>query len=345
MTNYFTLVSEIINKSILFTFQYIYKTCKIETIEDRYHKDKMNDNDKINTMNKVILKFNNSDEFIIVKNNIMNLMENKTLTNKFNVSSESILNKTNNKMHIIFKMNCICIYFNHYYISGSTMFIFLNSIVNGSPPTFFKTNPLLGIAFLPFYIYDLCCLKKLEYTKRENQTVDFITESNLNTGNKRFYLYSTIMRNIYTSLQLNRPMTVALTVAFDELPYLNNNVGIIMIQYNITDTVEIIERKIKNAGYQAYVSNFILNCPLPNLSSFELRDYVDCIISSMYIKSDFDFKIGWNCCKPTVEQMYVGSVSLLHSNGTMDINMVMNTCSSNYNKINTLEYVEHFFEE
>jgi hypothetical protein len=142
---------------------------------------------------------------------------------------------------------------------------------------------------------------------------------------------------------MNRPMIAALTVAFDEVHYINNNVGLIIIEYNITDTIEILKKKIKNASYQAYVSNFILNCPLPDYSSFELRDYVDCIISSMYIKSDYDFTIGWNTSKSIKEQMYVGSVSIIHSDNSMDLNMVFNTCSLNYE--NSEKYIEDFFEE
>jgi hypothetical protein len=40
-------------------------------------------------------------------------------------------------------------------------------------------------------------------------------------------------------------MVVALSVAFDELPYINNNVGLIIIKYEITDTIEILENKKK----------------------------------------------------------------------------------------------------
>jgi hypothetical protein len=137
-------------------------------------------------------------------------------------------------------------------------------------------------------------------------------------------------------------MVVALSIAFDELPYINNNVGLIIITYEIKDTVETIGKKIKNAYYQAYCSNFIVNCPLPHIGNIELRDYIDCIITSMYIKTDYDFKIAWNCSKTTVEQMYVGSLSILHSDNTMDINMCMNTCSSNYT--NTYKCIDNFFD-
>lgn len=341
MKNIFSNVTTLFNDSILKIFNIIYKVCKIENMEDKYHIEKKDNN---NLMNKVKLEFVNEKELELVKNNIRNIIENNDFLNKYNITTESILNKTNNKLFVVYNNYNIYIYFNHYYISGSTMFLLLNNIVNGKAPKFLKTNPLYGILYLPYYIYDMMLLQKKKYIKTDKQIVHYmIDKNNIIMFNKKFCLYLSILQKIYISLQMKNDMIVAITLAFDELQYINNNVGVIIIKYNINDTLEILEKKIKNASYQAYVSNFILNCPFPSLVNFELRDYVDCVISSMYIKSDLDFKIGWNCCKPTIEQMYVGSVSILHSNMTMDINMVFNTCSTNYKK--SFECIENFFEE
>ena len=40
--------------------------------------------------------------------------------------------------------------------------------------------------------------------------------------------------------------------------------------------------------------------------------------------------------------MYVGSISIIRSNNTMDINMCFNTCSKNYN--NPYNYIDNYFE-
>jgi hypothetical protein len=293
-------------------------------------------------MNKVKIEFIKENEFNTVKNNVLDIINNKDFLKKYDITSDSILNNANNKLVISFKNNCIYIHFNHYFISGSTMFILLNKMVNSNSPIFLQTNPFLGIIYLPFYIYDLILLKKREYIKTEKQIEHIIVEKNVNAKNKRCYLYLSILNKVYKSLQLNRPMVVALSTAFEELPYIKNNVGLIIINYEIKDTIEILEQKLKKAYYQAYCSNLIVNCPLPNIGNIELRDYIDCIISSMYIKTDFDFKIAWNCSKLPVEQMYVGSVSILHSDNTMDINMCFNTCSSTYN--NSYKYIDNYFE-
>jgi hypothetical protein len=322
---FLTLIT-LFNNIILKFFKYIYKSYKIETLEDKFHNHKKDSK----LMNETIFKFKNENEFNIVKNNILNIIGSEDFLMKYDITLESILNDTNNKVAVSFKDTSIYIYFNHYYISGPTMFILLNRIFNSSSPTFLKTNPFLGIINLPFYLYDMMLLKKKKYLKNNKQTEHLIVEKNIKTNDKRYYLYLNTLKNVYTSLQMNRPMVVALPVAFDELPYINNNVGIIIINYEITDTIETLKNKIINASYQAYCSNFIINCPLPSFGKFEIRNYIDCIISVMYIKTDYDFIMSWNCAKPPIEQMYVGSISLLHSDKTMDINMNFHTCSLNY---------------
>ena len=331
-------VVAIFNNFVLNFFGFLYKYCKFESLEDKFHNHKKNNK----SMNQVKFEFEKDNEFDIVKNNILDMINNEDFLKKYDITTNSILTNTNNKLVISFKNNCIFIYFNHYFISGPNMFILLNKMVNSSPPNFLPTNPFLSIIYLPFYLYDLTLLKKREYVKTEKQIEHIIVEKNINTKNKRCYLYLSILNKIYKSLQLNRPMVVALSVAFEELPYIKNNVGLTIINYEIKDTIETLEEKLKRAYYQAYCSNFIINCPLPNIGNFELRNYVDCIISSMYIKSDFDFKIAWNCSKLPIEQMYVGSVSIIHSDNTMDINMCLNTCSKNYNNSNN--YIDNYFK-
>jgi len=329
------------NYIILSLFAFIYKYCKIDTAEDKFHKHKK-DNKQ---MNKIKFDFEKECEFEIVKKNTLNIIENKDFLKKYGITTESILNNDNNKLTVSFKDKCIYVYFNHYYFSGSKLFILMNQMVNSKCPPFLKTNPFIGLTQMPFYIRDLYLLKKKEYLKNETQVQNLIIEKNINTPNKRYYLYLSVLNKVYNSLQLDRPMVVALSLAFDEIDYINNNIGIIIINYELKDTIETLEAKINKSKYQAYCSNFILNCPLPNINifgNFELRDYVDCIVSALYIKSDYDFKIAWNCSKMPVEQMYVGSVSILRSDNTMDINMCFNTCSKNYNNLH--KSIINYFE-
>lgn len=330
------LLIDLFNNLIFKLFNFIFKTFKIESIEDRFH----NQNKDNNYMNRVKGEFKNENEYDMIKDNIPKIMNNDEFLKKYDITYESILNNTNNKMSISFKDNCMYMSFNHYYVSGSNMFILLNKIFNSDPPTLLKSNPFLGIINLPFYLYYISTLKKKYYPKNNKKIENFIVEKNITTTDKRGYLCHSILSKIYRSLNMKRPMIAAITVGFDDLPYINNNVGLIIIEYEITDTIETLNHKIKKASYQVYCSNFIINCPLPNFGNYELRDYVDCIISTMYIKTDVDFKVAWNCAKPTVEQMYVGSISLLRSDKTIDLNMNFNTCSAYYNNPNSYNFFE-----
>lgn len=227
-------IISIFNSFVLNFFELLYKYCKFESLEDRFHKHKKNNK----SMNKVKIEFVKENEFDIVKNKILDIINNKDFLKKYDITSDSILTNSNNKLVISFKNNCIYIYFNHYFISGPNMFILLNKMVNSSSPKFLPTNPFLGIIYLPFYLYNLTLLKKREYTKTEKQIEHIIIEKNINIKNKRCYLYLNILNKIYKSLQLNRPIVVGLSVAFEELSYIKNNVGLIIINYEIKDTLK-----------------------------------------------------------------------------------------------------------
>jgi hypothetical protein len=185
-------------------------------------------------------------------------------------------------------------------------------------------------------------LTKKSFTKLDIKQTHYLNETNIITDNKRYYVYNNTLNKIYKSLKLDRPMTVALSVGFEELPYINNNVGVIIIKYEETDTIETLEQKITNAGYQAYVSNFILNCPTPNIKTFDLRNYVDCVLTSLYIYTDMNVKIGWNCPKDPVEQMYAGTTSIIKSDNTMDLNIVYTTCCDNFT--NNDKFIDNYFD-
>lgn len=329
----------LVNTFIIYLFTFLYTQCKFETVEDRFHKHKKNGKN----WNKVKIEFKKNDEMNKVKANLLDIINNQDILQKYDVTAESIINNTNNKIAVSFKDNCIFIHFNHYYISGPNMFVFLNRIFNSSPPTFLQTNPFWGIVYMPFYLYESFFLQKRQYVKFKEIKEDFMVEQNITAPNKRCCSYLHILEKVYLSLQLDRPMVVALSIGFDDLPYVRNNVGLIILHYEIFDTIETFSKKMKKAYYQAYCSNFLLNCPLPDIGSIEIRDYVDCIVSSMYIKSDYDFTVAWNCNKPPIEQMYVGSVSVIRSDGTLDVNMCFNSCSSQYQ--NPYKYISNFFEE
>ena len=231
----FNLIS-LFNRFVLCIFGFLYKYCKFESLEDKFHKYKKNNK----FMNKVKFDFVNNKDFNIVKKNTLDIINNVNFLEKYDITSDSIFNNSNNKLVISFKdnCNCICVDFNHYFISGPNMFILFNKMVNSNPPNFLQTNPFLGFIYLPFYLYELSLLKKKEYVQTKKYISHVIVEQNITTKNKRYYLYDSILKKVYKSLQMKRPMVVGLSVGFDEIPYIKNNVGLIIINYDINDTIE-----------------------------------------------------------------------------------------------------------
>jgi hypothetical protein len=104
-------LENLFNNCILLFFSFIYKWCKIETMEDIYHKDKKNNN---KLMNKVKFEFNDKNEYESVKDNVLNIIQNNNFISKYNISTKSILENTNNKLGVSFMKNCIylCVVFN-----------------------------------------------------------------------------------------------------------------------------------------------------------------------------------------------------------------------------------------
>jgi hypothetical protein len=323
---------EFINYLFFTYFYFCYKYLNLNTKEDNYHIDKINSKQ----MNTVIIKISDINDFHNIKNNAYSVASENSIINYLNISLQSIVDYTNNKFHVYLLNNeYIYILFNHYHISGGFMFLLLNKLFYSKEPVYLKTSPLYGIIYLPRYILYLSSLTKKKYNTTNNyQGTKFLKIKNLHSTKKRYYSYWIALNNIYNKLKFNRPITVGISVAFDNINYLNNNVGIIIFEFDINDTIETIEQKIKNNYYQAYCSNFLLHLPTPTFN-YELRDYLDCIISSMYIKSDMDFNIGWNTHKKPREQMYCGLVSVINEkNNTFDLNITFSSNSENFDDNN-----------
>ena len=60
-------IISLFNNCVLYLFGFLYKYCKFETAEDRFHKHKKDNK----SMNMVKFEFAKSDEFNIVKNNVL----------------------------------------------------------------------------------------------------------------------------------------------------------------------------------------------------------------------------------------------------------------------------------
>ena len=319
-----TLVS-IFNNFVIGLLSEFYKYFDVNTLEDSYHKKKKNNKKNMNTF---YLSFKNSNEYYKVKEFIKN--NDDPYYKRKRISLHSIFNGTNNKLNINFNDNFykIEIIINHFYISGSSIISILNKSLFSIPPKYISTNPFYGLITLPRYLFHLKSLKKKSYLSNDNFITKF-EEKNLNNLKcKRYETYLNILRKSYKILNLNRPLTVGISVGFEDISYLNNNVGLIIIEYKNTDTLSDLKKNIEYNMYQAYSSNFLLHLPLSNIFKFEIREYLDCIITSSYVNTDLDVSLGWKNPKEPIEQLYIGSISLIKSDNSIITNTTYCTKST-----------------
>jgi len=219
-----------------------------------------------------------------------------------------------------------------------------------TPPIFLKTNYCLSfyymfhfVSFVITQLWNTTFLNYKYYEKKDTYSSNMIHKKSLFSSNKRYDTYLQILKHIHAGLHTTRPLTVGLAMAFEPLPYLNNNVGIVLIEYTANDTAESLQKKIKDNFYHAYVTNLFLQIPtLLSSSSTNIRNLLDCIISSMYIKSDLNMKIAWNVAKAPVEEVYVGNISQIRSDGSTDLNIVFSSSSKQFQIDERLIEKEYF---
>ena len=103
MKNIFSNVTTLFNDSILKIFNLIYKVCKIENMEDKYHKDLFNDYYNENPKSKTFyngLLFNDVDMLKVLENEGYIQMYNtikKSKTYKNNYLGRRRFSQNNNK--------------------------------------------------------------------------------------------------------------------------------------------------------------------------------------------------------------------------------------------------------
>jgi hypothetical protein len=96
-----------------------------------------------------------------------------------------------------------------------------------------------------------------------------------------------IMQRLYYCLdmkRLRRDLVCILPIAFYNTKTINNNIGILWLTFNETDTVESIKRKMEKNAYQIFGTNFLLSNGLLSTksSSKNTRKNADAIITILF---------------------------------------------------------------
>lgn len=325
-----------INNSFLKLNSIFFKKTNFKTYEDKFQLSKRNNR----IYNIFMIKFENPQEYRLIKERIK-FIPNEYFCKKYNLDFKSILNDTNNKLFIIFldKDYIIRLCFNHFYISGSQLLNYLNKIFS-SKIVYPKTDFVAGMINLPKYIKTINNYKKKTYPKKKFEGTIYEYKENIIAEDKRFYTYWYLIKKICDALKLDS-ILVGIIIGFDNIDYLNNNIGVIIIDFKKNDTVNDIKKKFIKNGYQIYSSNLTLHSPL-HFNMPQIRDYVDCIISCCYLKTDMKVRMGWNLANDPVEEVYVGAVSVIKNDGSFDLNTCISTKSTRFKEYKN--YENNFFE-
>jgi len=128
-----------------------------------------------------------------------------------------------------------------------------------------------------------------------------------------------IMQRLYYCLNirsLGRDLVCILPIAFYNTKTINNNIGILWLTFNETDTVESIKRKMEKNAYQIFGTNFLLSNGLLSTksSSKNTRKNADAIITILFTDETNNIQISWTYPSVADYPVYVAVHSRLSEN-------------------------------
>ena len=127
------------------------------------------------------------------------------------------------------------------------------------------------------------------------------------------------MQRLYYCLNirsLGRDLVCILPIAFYNTKTINNNIGILWLTFNETDTVESIKRKMEKNAYQIFGTNFLLSNGLLSTksSSKNTRKNADAIITILFTDETNNIQISWTYPSVADYPVYVAVHSRLSEN-------------------------------
>jgi hypothetical protein len=138
------------------------------------------------------------------------------------------------------------------------------------------------------------------------------------TNVKATILYN-IMQRLYNCLNiknLERDLVCYLPIAFYNTKTINNNIGIMWLTFNESDTVESIKYKMEKNAYQIFGTNFLLSNNLikTKSSSKNVRKTVDAVITILFTEDTNNIQITWTYPNVADYPVYVAVHSRLAEN-------------------------------
>ena len=137
------------------------------------------------------------------------------------------------------------------------------------------------------------------------------------TSVKATILYN-VLRDLYKCCSLDRPLVCYLPIAFHPTEYVYNNIGIIWLTYDQSDTIQSIAEQLERNKYQALATNFLVQYHfLTSSNGTKVRNEVDAVITMITSEENPDVEVSsksWTFYNIPDYPIYVSISSILQSN-------------------------------
>ena len=184
--------------------------------------------------------------------------------------------------------------FDHSYCSGHFFLEYGTVITNGKCPNLPLFPRYFGIA--EYYLIKFAVERpdiptnpvfSIVKSKKDMKRLFFTLNTN-NVPEKchtRTWILFTILKGVLESIEPKKTLNVMIPVPFKKENKISNNIGVIFVKFNEKTNIIKLQNQIDLAKTQAIASNYYLKLNINKKIGKEVRNNVDIIFSSGYIKN------------------------------------------------------------
>lgn len=311
-----------------FMFYYYNK----KTCEDSYQHKRSIIHKNNNPVISIKVKYNNKNNLPTIyeaKQKLVNINNHFNYTNSY-ISTNNIFNNIEDYMKckncdlkILLNSNDISLHseVDHKYIGGSKLaFCTYLSNKNIEQKDYFYNSRWYHIFPALKLLWNINKIPKVNKPLLlYNNDMDikrYIYEYNFDrTNNVKATIIYNVMKDLYKCLNLNRPLVCYIPIAFNPTKTVYNNIGIIFLTYQPSDTIETIAMQLKNNSYMALGTNFLLyNNLIKSNNGTNVRKSVDAVITIIFSEDDIYVSKSWTFYNVSEYPVYVAISSVLNNN-------------------------------
>ena len=261
------------------------------------------------------------------------------LLSRYLLTIEEVLGGTSNILRVQQKYPMLRIGVNHYHVGGTEYLDLLLRIYGSKPVKWPNTDFIKAIYAIPSYLRIKPYLKPRNFPTLDEDVSYTSSYTEVVPEYKRAHVTHRLLSDIYTSVEMDRPMVAFVTMAFTHSEGINNNVGGFFIIYEPTDEVRDIHRKIRENGAQCYLTNSILHFPAKRSNS-NFRRRIDCILTMGHVYSEANFELNLQLYDTPEEQVYCSCLTVIRPDDTIKYFMRYVTASANFVPTPDMKLVE-----